>query len=50
MHHSKTGRLIYDGKPETVPLGEWKDKNVAEIMAEHLRSQVDKEKWEIYVE
>jgi hypothetical protein len=49
MYHFKTGKLVYDGKPETISLGEWNDKKVAEMMAEHIRSQVDKKVWQIKV-
>lgn len=50
MRHFKTNKLIYDGKPETITLGAWKDKNVADLMAEHIRFGVDKKTWKIWVE
>jgi hypothetical protein len=50
MHHFKTGKLVYDGKPETISLGEWQDKKVAEMMAAHVRENCDKKCWKISVE
>jgi hypothetical protein len=50
MYHFKTGKLVYDGKPETISLGEWKDKKVAEMMADHVRENCDKKVWKIWVE
>lgn len=50
MHHFKTGKLVYDGKPEKISLGEWQDKQVAEMMAEHVRENNIKKVWKISVE
>lgn len=47
--HYKEGDVIWDGKPETISLGEWKDKKVAERFAENVRKNTDEKTWKIYI-
>jgi hypothetical protein len=46
---TKKETLIYDGKPETIPLGTWDNERVAEIYAENIRKNVTEETWTIKI-
>ena len=47
---AKTKEVLDDGTPKKVRLGAWAKKEVADSMAENIKSHMPKRMWKIFVE